>query len=236
MSSPCSKANMSCKVILRGDGVESRPLFRRAVEHEAAKPLFAPAQAPGPDDAQRVQAKVLGERVAQLEAALQRDVVHARECALREGEMAGRDQARAELQPVIERLNKSLAEIAGIRARIRSESERELVDLALCIARRILRRELSVDPDAVQGLVRAALDKVQGREIRRVRVHPDFLVVVRRQLELTGIMAVAEVAADPGLHPGDVVVETRVGDLDASIDSQLKEIERGFADRLNYKP
>ena len=41
-----------------------------------------------------------------------------------------------------------------------------------------------------------------------------------------------QIVVDPGLQLGDVIFETAQGDLDASIDTQLREIERGFADRL----
>jgi flagellar assembly protein FliH len=41
-----------------------------------------------------------------------------------------------------------------------------------------------------------------------------------------------EVVADSSRSPGDVIFETERGYLDASVDSQLQEIERGLADRL----
>ena len=45
--------------------------------------------------------------------------------------------------------------------------------LAIEIARRVLHRELSVDPSALEALIKAALEKLQAQEIYRVRVHPD---------------------------------------------------------------
>jgi flagellar biosynthesis/type III secretory pathway protein FliH len=41
-----------------------------------------------------------------------------------------------------------------------------------------------------------------------------------------------ELVADPALPPGGLVFETSRGDLEASIDNQLREIERGLTDRL----
>ena len=38
--------------------------------------------------------------------------------------------------------------------------------------------------------------------------------------------------ADPSRDLGTVIFETQRGNLDASVDSQLQEIERGLADRL----
>jgi flagellar biosynthesis/type III secretory pathway protein FliH len=41
-----------------------------------------------------------------------------------------------------------------------------------------------------------------------------------------------EVIADPSRAVGTVIFETQHGNLDASVESQLQEIERGLADRL----
>ena len=43
------------------------------------------------------------------------------------------------------------------------------------------------------------------------------------------------VAPDPAREPGTVIFETERGDLDASVESQLREIERGLTDRLERK-
>jgi flagellar biosynthesis/type III secretory pathway protein FliH len=40
------------------------------------------------------------------------------------------------------------------------------------------------------------------------------------------------VIPDATLAPGSVVFETNQGNLDASVESQLQEIERGLADHL----
>lgn len=151
---------------------------------------------------------------------------------VREGEATGKDRAAAEFQPVIERLARSIEETAGLRARLRREAEADLLRLALAIARRILRRELSIDPDALHGLVLAALDKLQSQEICRVRVHPAQASLVNACLQQVRSASPAEVIADPSAEPGSVIFETDRGNLDASLESQLKEIERGLADRL----
>jgi flagellar assembly protein FliH len=228
---------MSCRVISSHDQLGLKPVFSGTPAAEP-EPLFRRgpsatdrAIVPGTDSPADV--RLLHERVVELEEALQREVRLAREAGRQEGEATGRERARSELQPVLERLNKSVADLATLRSRIRQDSEAELVKLSLCIARRVLRRELTIDPEAVHGVVKAALDKVQAKDVRKVRVHPEFHSVVRRQLEPSGLLPAADIVADSSLRPGDVVVETRLGDLDASIESQLMEIERGFADRLN---
>ena len=51
------------------------------------------------------------------------------------------------LQPVLERLNASIAEILGMRPDLRRRAETDVVQLALLIAKRVLHRELSVDEE-----------------------------------------------------------------------------------------
>jgi flagellar assembly protein FliH len=158
-------------------------------------------------------------------------VEEARQRGYREGE-AG---ARGAVQPVLERLAHSIDALAGLRNRIRKEAESDLVKLSIAIARRILHRELSVDPEAISGLMKAALEKVQAQEIHRVRVHPDLEAAVRKALESFASGRSVQVVADGGRESGDIVFETTRGNLDASIGTQLQEISRGLADRLRSK-
>jgi flagellar assembly protein FliH len=145
-----------------------------------------------------------------------------------EGETAG----RAAVDAAVQKLAHSVESLATARARARREAEDDLLRLALAIARRILHRELTVDPEAVAGLIRAALDKIQSQEIHRVRVHPDLEQPVRQALERMAAGRNVQVAADRGREFGDVVFETARGSLDASVETQLQEIGRGLADRL----
>jgi flagellar assembly protein FliH len=156
----------------------------------------------------------------------------ARAQGYREGEAAGRGQAAAEILPVVERMSRSIDEIAGFRGRLRREAEADTIQLALAIARRVLRRQLAVDPEALHGLVLGALEKLEGQEVSRVRVHPSHAALVTRCLEQHSAGTRVEVSPDPSRELGSVVFETQRGNLDASIDSQLQEIERGLADCL----
>jgi flagellar assembly protein FliH len=152
--------------------------------------------------------------------------------AYQRGYSEGETAARAALQPVLDRLAHSIDVLAGMRGRARREAEGDLLKLSIAIARRILYRELSVDPDAVSGLIKAALEKIQQQEIHRVRVHPDMEPAVKRALESHAAGRSVQVTPDRGRLPGDVVFETQRGSLDASVETQLQEIGRGLADRL----
>lgn len=171
-------------------------------------------------------------QIAQLQRQAEQRVREAHAAGVKEGETAGRNRAAAELQPVIERLTRAMEEISALRPRLRREAETDMVKLSLAIARRIVRRELAVDPDALHGLVLAALEKLQGQEICRAKVHPSLAASVAACLRQGLAGGAVEVVADPSAPPGTVVFETSRGNLDASVESQFQEIERGLTDRL----
>ncbi len=149
-----------------------------------------------------------------------------------EGKGVGREQAAAELQTVLDRMAKTLAELSSLRSRIRKDAEGDLLKLSISVARRVLHRELTLDPESIQGLIRIALEKLQSRDLCRVRVHPDQEPAIRASMERFSNSHKVELIPDPSMQCGDVLFETAHGNIDASIEAQLREIERGFADRL----
>ncbi len=199
--------------------------WQRVGAPEALSAASYPAASPpsGPE-AERIRDLLLKEFQSRIE--------RERAQAFESGREAGGSAARQELQAPLERVARSLAELASCRTRYRREAEREVVQLALEIARRILRRELTIDPEAILGLVRAGLESVSLREVLEVRVHPAHAETVRLCLNKLGAPAALAVIADPHLEPGALLVETRRGGFDASADAQLEEIQRGFADVL----
>jgi len=213
---------MSSRVLVAGAAAgAARFAWKEVPRGKAAGPSGAAAIAANPDAA----AEGVERRTAQL-------LQEARAAGYREGEEAGRKRAAAELEPALERLARSIQEIAGLRAGLRREAEADMLQLALAIARRVLHREMALDPDAVHGLVLAALEKLQGQDISRVSLHPSHAALVGGMLRKSGVGQGVEVVADPGCQPGSVVFETARGSLDASVDTQLREIERGLADCL----
>jgi flagellar assembly protein FliH len=212
---------MSSKVVAPDD---PRPVATAPWRPMAApQPEVPAAPTPAPDPAAQVAA---------LEQEWRQKVREAHAAGVREGEASGRSRATAEVQPVIERLGRAIQDLAALRPRLRRQAEADTLQLALAIARRVLRREVGLDPEALHGLVLAALEKVEAREISRVRLHPSQTAAVSGWLRQAAAGHTIEVLADPACEPGAAVFETERGDLDASIDMQLQEIERGLADCL----
>ncbi|HUI55973.1 MAG TPA: FliH/SctL family protein [Bryobacteraceae bacterium] len=178
------------------------------------------------------------DEVSQLRAKLaehEQQVRQAHDAGFRAGEIAGRQNLEAEVRTVIERLAAAIADIAATRAETIRRAEADMVRLSVEIARRILHRELTVDAAAVKGLISAALQKLQSQEVYRVRVHPDQEKAVRSCLDQLGRGQSVEVISDPVQLKGGAVFEVASGSLDASVETQLSEIERGLTDQLETR-
>ncbi len=183
-------------------------------------------------------AQETAELQVRLEASEQRfqaQLAQVRKEAFAEGMRQAREEAGAQVKSLHDSVGQTLASLAQTKRKLRQEGEIELLKLSLAIARRILHREVSIDSEALHGLVHAAMQKLQNREISRVRVNPSGVDAVRSALERIGAAPAIEISSDPSLKSGDIIFETQFGELDASIDSQLAEIQRGFADRLSLR-
>jgi flagellar assembly protein FliH len=167
---------------------------------------------------------------AEREAARRLD--QARREAYAEGLAAGRQQAEEQFRPAVEGLAETLNTLARLRESTREETLQDLVHLAISIAARVIHREVAVDSDALGGLIQAAFTKLQSREINRVRMHPTLEPLVRKLLDQGGAPKNLTLAPDPNLKPSEVFFETSQGILDASVETQLREIERGLIDKL----
>jgi flagellar assembly protein FliH len=211
---------MSSKLI-RGENIATEPVAWRRVsscesvtEEPGSTYICEPASVPG------------SKKTADTEQSLA--VAHKK--GFEEGQAAGRQTLSGQLEAMQIKLARAIEELTGLRPRYRRQAEQDVVALALAVARRILHRELTMAPEALLGLVKAALDKMEAREVHQVRVARADAAIVRQFFDQIGPPQRVEVVADPNLAPGSVLIESSRGMLDASVDTQLAEIERGFAD------
>jgi flagellar assembly protein FliH len=172
----------------------------------------------------------LADKIRTLEA----EMVIAKRDAFEAGRQQGEQTARAEVIPVLERLNASIAGIVDLRPGLRRRAEKDAVELSLQIARRVLHRELSIDDNALNALARVVFDRLARTETWQMTVHPQFAEAIRGSLPARGAGKI-RIEADASCEPGTLVVKCSEGVIDASVDSQLAEISHGLTDRLIRK-
>jgi flagellar assembly protein FliH len=187
---------------------------------------------PQPAIIDTAQTTALERRLESLQADNEKKIQEAAAAGRREGETAARESLAANVNAEIGRLNQLTNQVLGSAPALRKQAEADLVRLAIAIARRILHREIAVDSEALLGLTKAALSKIDQREIHKIRTHPDNVPLLQRVLEQGRSHGRIEISGDARLDRGALVIETARGQLDASVETHLEEIERGFTDLM----
>jgi flagellar assembly protein FliH len=214
---------MSSRIIQPEKGVAAEPIVWRAAGVSITQTRTA----------EKVQ--VPEARVAEMQQEAEARARTAYNQGLAAGEAAAQQRAQQKMDPVLHGLNTMIAELASLRKRVRAEAEDEAVKLAIAIARRVLYREIATDPEAILGLVKAAFGKLNVRETHRLRVSPADAAMIQEHRAKLQIPPGLEIAPDGSLTPGSAIFETSRGDLDASIETQLTEIDRGLTDALKRR-
>ena len=120
----------------------------------------------------------------------------------------------------------------SIKAALYGQVEREVVKLAVEVAKKIVHREIQADPEVIQTLVKVALGHVSERSAVTVRVNPidyNFLLDKHRGwAQEEGSGREVTLVADKSIERGGCLVQTECGDVDARIEEEFREVERAF--------
>jgi flagellar assembly protein FliH len=136
-------------------------------------------------------------------------------------------QARKEAtDALLGRLEAALHDLEATRTTMLEASERQLVELAFVIARRVVAREIATDPATMLELAREGITALTERDAVTVRVGaPLDEQALSTFFERTRSKAKHfQVERDESLSPGQCVVETDLGRVDESVDVRLSNL------------
>jgi flagellar assembly protein FliH len=146
----------------------------------------------------------------------------------KEGERIGKQMGERMVANAVQRYDRSIHELAAVHASLRDAMEKATVRLALAVAKKIVQREVSIDPDLVSALVSVVLKRVQGQTAVSVRVSSHDHA--RMETALRALNTTISVAEDPSLERGDFVLDSIQTHVDGRLTSQLETIGRALLD------
>ncbi len=187
------------------------------LREQLARPAAVPAQRP-----------VVPQPVAAAAAAPPEREADGYARGFADGEAAGLATARRQHEALLQRLTDTLVELRQVRAQMIRQTERQMVELALAIARRVLHREVSLDADLLVAMIRVALDRLSEAGQVTIRLHPAEYEAVSHAR--SGPLAGEHVSfvADPRVGRGGCRVESDYGSVEAGVDAQIQEIGRAL--------
>jgi flagellar biosynthesis/type III secretory pathway protein FliH len=172
-------------------------------------------------EGQRIAAAV----VARAEAQAREIQAAAREQGYARGVGEARAREGAALRSAAALLADAARDLAAERATLRARLEADLPGLAVALAGRILRHELSRQPELYAQLVRDAVTAVGPAGRLRLLVHPDDLAGIERHRGLIAdALAGAELQIDaaPDVEPTGFRIDTETLSLAAGVPQLLE--------------
>lgn len=111
-------------------------------------------------------------------------------------------------------------------------AERQMIELVVCIAKKVLAYEVEENPLVILPIVKAALAKVKDQDEFTIRVHPEdyeVLLQAKRDLQMmVGREQGITINADRTLDKGGCVIDTPYGSVDARLDTQLENVKKAL--------
>jgi flagellar biosynthesis/type III secretory pathway protein FliH len=220
----------------------SRTAEKRSGKRDASAPAFQ-RQAPG----SRATACRLGKprttpsheqaRVDLEQEAYSRGFADGEKSGFDLGERAGREGVSARLEKALKSLEKMNSDLQRLQNNVCRELERETVQLALEVARKIVGREVQTDVQAVTRMVRTGLSRLENAEHITIRMNPEDMQRVaefapRMLAEITDAERV-RFEGDAAISCGGCRIESDSGDIDARLERQLKAVEAAFQSEWN---
>jgi flagellar assembly protein FliH len=167
---------------------------------------------------------------------LQLELNAARKEAYEAGRKSKENEHSAALAAASSRLEEAIEEFRLSRDQYLGQVEREVVELALAIAERILHRQAQMDPLLLSGAVRVALGQLAETTEVRLKVPVAEREMWEEMLRLMPNLPLRpELAVDERMGSGECTIETHLGSVDIGVRAQLAEIERGFFDLLEHR-
>jgi flagellar assembly protein FliH len=178
-------------------------------------------------------ARLLSEAQKQAAALRKRAEAEGRREGLAAIEQMANERLAQELTSLKPALQQAVQEIRDAKQAWLQQWEKSAIHVAAAIAARLIRRELSRDPQITIRLVREALELAAGNAQLKIRLNPGDHANLHGQVQSVvrelAPLAEAELIADPHMAAGGCRVETRFGVIDQQFESQLARIEEELA-------
>jgi flagellar assembly protein FliH len=144
-----------------------------------------------------------------------------------QGERAGLEAGGKRAEAMLRRVAQTIEELGGLRQTLIHETEREMVQLALTLARRVVHREVTLDPELAAALAHVALERLGTTTPATIRLNPEDYTIVAQDDARWGGQTVT-VVPDPSISRGGCLVESAFGSVDATIERQFDELSRAL--------
>ena len=149
-----------------------------------------------------------------------------------DGEKKGFELGTQKMEPILNALQEALQQTSDLQEVTSERLEREIVELALAIAKQVICREITLDSEIVVCVAREALSKIDDPGKVKIKLNTsdlEFIKEAKYQLaERLAHIDHVSLEAEESIQSGGCIIETDSGEIDARIEKQLQAVEESF--------
>lgn len=210
------------------DRVKVAPMPGKVIKGDAAegvvdKPILPPPRRAGVLNAEEFEAHSTAKQIV-LDAQKKAEEIKAEARAYRDEVFAkAREEAQADVQA---RAAEELAKAKMQAGTIVADAEKDIVDLALKIAAKVIGRDLERQPEVLAEIVATAIESARSAKAMILRVNPEDGKLLRekrpRLMELVGRAVDITIRDDADVEKGGCVIQTEFGVIDGQLRTQFE--------------
>jgi flagellar assembly protein FliH len=153
---------------------------------------------------------------------------------LNDGIKQTHDEFQADVKHHVDLLDKVAKQILNSKYDLIRTNDEIILKMALNIARKVIKTELKINPDIISNVLKSVLEKLATIEKEIfVRLNPEDKEILNQNLSEVGShLQEIKIEGDERITKGGCVVETNYSTIDATIETQLEEIERALFKEL----
>ena len=152
------------------------------------------------------------------------------------GRREGLDSSEGNLETSAQALAAAAEEISRLRESLAKNSSQDMLRLVMAVSEQIIRREVSADPQIIISIIENALHSSVRTDQYRIRINPADLenVTQKKPLFLASISGLKNLSieTDASISPGGCRIDSDLGDVDATIETQLEAIRQALSEAI----
>lgn len=152
------------------------------------------------------------------------------------GEEQGVHEAQLDWQSLMQESETLINELQMSRMAVLKSSEEEMLKLVIAFAKAVLKVEPIAQPEVILNNIDRAINKVAevDKIVMRINLKDKSMCHAHKERFMSRMAAVSElqIVEDSTLAPGGIKIETGVGTIDATIESQAAELEKALLERF----
>ncbi len=182
------------------------------------------------DIVQRIFHKELGKAQQQFAQQLQQEKQKAYDQGFQEGLKQSEQKYHEQFNKSFQILKKIADKFHREMDAIYENEEHEMLSLILSIARKITDIEIEMNPEIILTILKKGLNQINDNRSIKIHVSRKDWELVKANLDALKMQVdlpdVVEIVPSPRVESGGCLIETEIGSVDASIETQFQEIRR----------